>query len=146
MHGDPDAHRRGVDAYLVPALITRYAWRWSIEVTFAEARDLLGVGQARNRTRAAVERTVPFGLYCYTITVAWYALHGHHPSDAADRRERAPWYTTKTDPSVSDMAAKLRRTIIAARFLPTRSGRPTDQEIRAVQQAWAAASPDTAAA
>jgi hypothetical protein len=47
-----------------PALITRYAWRWSIEVTFAEARDLLGTDQAYNRTRHAVERTVPFGLYC----------------------------------------------------------------------------------
>ncbi|MFH9355661.1 hypothetical protein [Kitasatospora sp. NPDC017646] len=128
-----------------PALITRYTWRWSIEVTFAESRDLLGAGQARNRTRVAVERTVPFGLYCYTITVAWYTLHGHHPVDAADRRERAPWYTTKTDPAVSDMLAKLRRAIIAARFLPTRPGQPTDQEIRAVQQARAAASLDTAA-
>ncbi|MFE7330091.1 hypothetical protein ACFU8W_35035 [Streptomyces sp. NPDC057565] len=129
-----------------PALVTRYAWRWSIEVTFAEARDLLGTGQAHNRTRHAVERTVPFGLYCYTITVVWYALHGHHPSDAADHRERAPWYTTKTDPSLSDMVAKLRRTIIAARFLPNRPGQPTDQEIRAVQQAWTAASLSTTAA
>ncbi|TJZ95204.1 IS701 family transposase [Actinacidiphila oryziradicis] len=46
------------------ALIGRYAWRWSLKVTFAEARDLLGVGQARNRTENAVNRTVPFGLYC----------------------------------------------------------------------------------
>jgi hypothetical protein len=128
-----------------PALITRYAWRWSIEVTFAEARGLLGAGHARNRIQAAVERTVPFGLYSYTITVVWYALHGHHPSDAADRRERAPWYTTKTDPSVSDMTAKLRRTIITARFPPTRPGQPTEQEIRAAQHAWASASLDTAA-
>ncbi|MEU1569520.1 transposase [Streptomyces mirabilis] len=128
-----------------PGLITRYAWRWSIEVTFAEARDLLGAGQAHSRTRHAVERTVPFGLYCYTITVVWYALHGHQPSDATDRRERAPWYTTKTDPSVSDMVAKLRRVIIAARFLPTHPGQPTPTEIRAVQQAWATASPDYAA-
>ncbi|MCX4538095.1 transposase [Streptomyces sp. NBC_01669] len=120
-------------------LIARYASRWSIEVTFAEARDLLGVGQAQNRTRLAVERTVPFGLYCYTITVAWYALHGHHPRDVAERRERAPWYTTKAEPALSDMVAKLRRVIIAARFTPTRPGRPTDEEIRAVQQAWAAA-------
>ncbi|WP_327241645.1 hypothetical protein [Streptomyces sp. NBC_01320] len=37
------------------------------------------------------------------------------------------------------MVAKLRRVIIAARFTPTRPGRPTDEEIRAVQQAWAAA-------
>ncbi|MEF9907138.1 IS701 family transposase [Streptomyces sp. P9-A2] len=72
-------------------LVARYACRWSIEVAFAEARDLLGAGQAHSRTRHAVERTVPFGLYCYTITVVWYTLHGHHPADAAQHRERAPW-------------------------------------------------------
>ncbi|GAA2461596.1 hypothetical protein ACFPFX_18890 [Streptomyces mauvecolor] len=105
-------------------MITRYAWRWSIEVTFAEARDLLGTGQARNRTRHAIERTVPFGLYCYTITVVWYALHGHHPSDAAEHRAGAPSYTTKTAPSVADMAAKLRRTVTAADFCPTAQAGP----------------------
>ncbi|MEU0820195.1 transposase [Streptomyces mirabilis] len=126
-------------------LITRYAMRWSIEVTFAEARGLLGTGEAHNRTRAAVERTVPFGLYCYTITVAWYALHGHQPGDVAEHRQRAPWYTNKTDPSLSDMVAKLRRVIIAARFMPTHPGQPTEQEIRTVQQAWAAASTNAAA-
>jgi hypothetical protein len=148
-----DATDTGYDLALVttdlqsPAadLITRYAWRWSIEVTFAEARGLLGVGQARNRTENAVRRTVPFGLNCYTITVLWYTLHGHHPNDAADRRERAPWYTTKTEPAFSDMLAKLRRVIIATRFLPITAGRPTDAEIRAVHQAWASASPDLAA-
>ncbi|RPE47159.1 hypothetical protein EDD90_10602 [Streptomyces sp. Ag109_O5-1] len=114
------------------ALVTRYAWRWSIEVTFAEARALLVVGQARSRT-------VPFGLYCYSITVIWYALHGHHPNDAADRREQAPWYTTKTDPAFADMLAKLRRVIIATRFLPAAAGQPTDAEIRTVQEAWAQA-------
>ncbi|MFD7057023.1 transposase [Streptomyces mirabilis] len=126
-------------------LITRYAMRWSIEVTFAEARGLLGTGEAHNRTRAAVERTVPLGLYCYTITMAWYALHGHQPGDVAEHRQRAPWYTTKTDPSLSDMVAKLRRVIIAARFMPTHPGQPTEQEIRTVQQAWAAASTNAAA-
>ncbi|MEU9206761.1 hypothetical protein AB0D27_02080 [Streptomyces sp. NPDC048415] len=30
--------------------------------------------------------------------------------------------------------------IIAARFMPTRPGQPTEQEIRTVQQAWSAAS------
>jgi hypothetical protein len=43
------------------------------------------------------------------------------------------------------MAAKLRRVIIAARFLPITPGRPTDGEIRAVHQAWASASGDIAA-
>ena len=113
-------------------LIRRYAWRWSIEVTFGEARDLLGVGQARNRTENAVRRTVPFGLYCYSVTVIWYTLHGHHPNDAAEHRAARPWYTTKTDPAFSDMLAKLRRVIIAARSIPAAAGQPSDVEIRAV--------------
>ncbi|MGW0630092.1 hypothetical protein [Streptomyces sp. NPDC002758] len=41
-------------------LVARYAGRWCIEVAFFDARQSLGVGQARNRTRLAVERTVPF--------------------------------------------------------------------------------------
>ena len=92
-----------------------------------------------------MRRTVPFGLYCYTITVIWYTLHGHHPADAADHRAARPWYTTKTDPSFSDMLAKLRRVIIAARFTPNDQVAPTDAEIRTVQHAWAQAGLDCAA-
>jgi hypothetical protein len=127
------------------ALVSRYAWRWSIEVTFAESREHLGAGQARNRVRLAVERTTPFALYCYTIVVIWYTLHGHAPADVADRRERQPWYTTKTEPAFADMVAKLPRTIIAARFSPIAAGKPTDAEFRAVQHAWAQAGLDLAA-
>jgi hypothetical protein len=147
-----DATDTGYDLALVSThltssaghLVARYAARWSIEVTFAEARGLLGVGQAHHRTRRAIQRGVPFGLYCYTITVIWYALHGHHPHDAAERRAGAPWYLTKTHPAFSDMAAKLRRTIIAARFMPIDAGQPIDTEIRAVYAGYDefAVSPD----
>jgi hypothetical protein len=126
-------------------LVGRYAWRWSIEITFEEAREHLGAGQARNRVRQAVERTTPFTLYCYTIVVLWYTLHGHAPTDVADRRERQPWYTSKTEPAFADMAVKLRRVIIAARFSPIRAAQPTVIEIREVQQAWAQAGLDLAA-
>ena len=60
-------------------------------MTFAEAREHLGAGQAQMRTENAVRRTVPFALYCYSITIVWYTLRGHHPDDAAERREAAPF-------------------------------------------------------
>ena len=85
-------------------LITRYAWRWSIEVTFAEARDLLGAGQARNRTENAVRRTVPFGLYCYSITAIWYTLHGHNrttPPNTAPPGPGTPARPTRRSPACS---------------------------------------------
>ena len=61
-------------------------------------------------------RTVPFGLICFGLVTVWYALHGHAPDEVATHRARARWYTTKTEPSYDDMAIKLRRVIIAARF------------------------------
>ena len=108
--------------------------------TFAEARDLLGVGQARNRTRARGRAHRP---------VRPVLLHDHRPlvrtaRPPPQRRRRPPRHAPPGTPPrptrrFADMLAKLRRVIIAARFLPIRPGQPTDQEIRAVQQAWAAA-------
>jgi hypothetical protein len=120
-------------------LVARYASRWGIEQAFADARQIMGVVQARNRTRRAVGRTVPFGLICFSVVTAWYALHGHAPDDVTAHRARARWYTTKTEPSYDDMAVKLRRVVIAARFHSPRPEQATPQKTRAVLAAWAAA-------
>jgi DDE superfamily endonuclease len=120
-------------------LVERYATRWAVEVCFREARQDAGVGQARNRTRRAVERTVPFGMCCLSLAIVWYAQHGHAPADIAIRRARAPWYATKAAPSVADMLAKLRRVLIAAQHQPVQPAAPTMAEILAVQAAWATA-------
>ncbi len=87
------------------AVIERYTSRWSIEVAIEDARQVFGTGQARNRTARAVEHTIPFQLACQAIATAWYATAGHDPADTDARRARAPWYTTKTQPSTADMAA-----------------------------------------
>jgi hypothetical protein len=137
----------GVDLALVttdltsPAatIVERYAARWSIEVAIEDAKQHTGVGQARNRTARAVERTVPFGLITQAIVVTWYAQHGHHPDIAAARRRAAPWYRTKTQPAYTDMIITLRRVLITARFLQGKARTPTPEETRAVQLAWAEA-------
>ncbi|MFD8382333.1 transposase [Streptomyces sp. NPDC059679] len=67
-------------------LVARYAARWSIEQAFADARQVLGIGEVRNRLPQAVRRTVPFGLTCYSLVTLWYTLHGHAPADAAEHR------------------------------------------------------------
>lgn len=120
-------------------VITRYADRWAIEVAIETAKGPMGVGQTRNRTPKAVQRTVPFAMLTMSLVITWYALSGHHPDDITERRTRQPWYTTKAEPSFEDMLAKLRRVIIAARFMPTRRNRPSPEQIRTVQQAWEAA-------
>jgi hypothetical protein len=120
-------------------LVERYGSRGPIEVIFEHMREDLGVGEARNRTRRAVERTVPFELAVYTVVVLWYAAYGHHPDDIAERRTSQPWYTTKTTPAFPDMVVKLRRTIIATRHFRNPAGQPSPEEIGAVIRAWEAA-------
>ncbi len=120
----------------VAQVIERYAARWSIEVAIEDSKQIFGAGQARNRTARAVERAVPFQLACQTITTIWYATAGYHPADIEARRARAPWYKTKVQPSTADMASKLRRVLIVARFKASRTSQPTSEEISVIRLAW----------
>jgi hypothetical protein len=120
-------------------IVERYAIRWSIEPANAVGKQQVGVGQARNRVKNAVERTVPFGMLIQSLVVVWYALHGHHPDDALDRRLAQPWYRTKTEPSFEDMITKLRKTLIVARFTPVSPAQPDPDLLHDYALACAAA-------
>jgi hypothetical protein len=121
---DPDAS--------TSTIVARYADRWSIEVAFQDAKHVTGVGEARNRVKLAVERTVPFGLLCQSIAIAWYALHGDAAADIRRRRLEAPWYPQKRDPSMLDILAALRRELIRTKYqaqagrtpIPAQTNRP----------------------
>jgi hypothetical protein len=117
-------------------ILELYAMRWSIEVTFRDAKQLIGVGEAQNRTRLAVQRTVPFTLLCLTLAIVWYTLAGHAPSDLAERRARQPWYRNKREPSVQDMLAKLRRTIIKTRITVATAQHPHPPKLDQLAEAW----------
>jgi hypothetical protein len=121
------------------ALVERYAARWSIEQAFADARNVLGAGEARNRTRRAVQRTVPFALIIHTLVITWYARHGHDPAGIAARRAAEPWYTAKTEPAFEDMLTQLRRVMICARISGGSPAHPQPGQIQAVLAAWHAA-------
>lgn len=109
-------------------VIARYADRWSIEVCFQDAKHTVGVGEARNRVKLAVQRTVPFGFLCQTITIAWYALHGDPVADVRRRRLHAPWYPSKRDPSMLDILASLRRELIRTEYHAQAGRRPISQQ------------------
>jgi len=140
--GAPDGYELALvstDLDASPAeLVERYSTRWSVEVCFEESRQILGVGQARNRTRKAVERTVPFGLVCLSLLVCWYAQHGRPAADVAARRARAPWYRTKRAVSLADMLTALRRELLTAQFLPSPLVTPTLEQLLQAQLTWAA--------
>ena len=52
-------------------IIARYAARWSIEVTFFDVKNLLGVGQARNRVPRPCSGPSPSGAL---LTFLWVVI------------------------------------------------------------------------
>lgn len=92
--------------------LTRYAKRWSIEVTFQNTKGHLGFEDPQNRTRPAVERTAPVAMVMYTLVVLWFAEVGHRRCTFPNR----PWYQSKSTPSFADMLTTLRSESIREHF------------------------------
>jgi hypothetical protein len=87
------------------AILTHYAWRWSVEVMHYNAKQMMGLEDPANRTAQAVQRTAPLGLALYGLTLIWFHEGGHRSLSYPDR----PWYPGKDEPSYADILASLRR-------------------------------------
>lgn len=110
-------------------IIESFSKRWSLEVTFHEAKGKLGFEDPQNRTERAVERTAPLALIGYSLTVLWYVQHGHR--SRAAKLEMLPWYTHKAGTTFSDMLATLRRASWRERlFDPASSKRDLQKRLR----------------
>jgi hypothetical protein len=86
-------------------ILSAYAARWSIEVTFENGKQLLGLEDPANRKEKAVRRTAPMALVLYSLIVLWFHREGHRHLQFPDR----PWYPRKREPSFADLLTTLRR-------------------------------------
>jgi hypothetical protein len=86
-------------------ILSEYSARWSIEVTFENSKQLLGLEDPANRKEKAVRRTAPMALVLYSLIVLWFHQVGHRHLQFPDR----PWYRQKEEPSFADMLTTLRR-------------------------------------
>jgi len=92
-------------AWKARKILSTYAGRWSIEVTFENCKQLRGLEDPANRKEKAVRRTAPMALVLYSLIVAWFHQVGHCHLQFPDR----PWYRKKREPSFADMLTTLRR-------------------------------------
>jgi len=86
-------------------ILSAYACRWSIECTFENCKQFMGLEDPANRLPKAVERTAPMALFICTIVVVWFHRTGHQFVEFPLR----PWYPKKAEPSFADMLTTLRR-------------------------------------
>lgn len=91
----------------VPTIIARYGARWSIEVFFREAKQLLGFADSQARKKEAVLRVAPFVGLLYSVLVLWF-LEGASGSPLATPPVR-PWYPHKRGFSFQDILRAARR-------------------------------------
>jgi hypothetical protein len=89
----------------VRRILSCYARRWSIEVTFHDCKQMLGFEDAANRKEKAVRRTAPMAMVLYSLIVVWFEREGHRHVAFPER----PWYRHKEEPSFADMLTTLRR-------------------------------------
>jgi DDE superfamily endonuclease len=86
-------------------ILSAYANRWAIEVTFENCKQHLGLEDPANRLPRAVQRTAPLAMLLHSLIVAWFQTTGHTYVQFPHR----PWYARKREPSFADMLGTLRR-------------------------------------
>lgn len=111
-------------------VLTWYAWRWSVEVTFHDAKQHLGFEDPQGWSPRAVERTAPTAMLLYSLIVLWFVQKGHQHY----RELQLPWYKTKEHASFRDMLITLRRLSIREQFLALGlSGRGSKKALQALE-------------
>jgi len=91
-------------------IIRWFVQRWSVEVTFREARDHLGLETQRQWSDRAIARTTPCLLGLFSLT----ALLGSRLSTQTKRAVAAAAWYRKTQPTFADTLAAVRKEIWAA--------------------------------
>jgi hypothetical protein len=86
-------------------VITSYCRRWSVEVAFCDAKQLLGFHDPQVWCAASVQRAAPMAWFVGTLVVCWYVMAGQQGPQAQRHR---PWYKHKPTPTFADMLAACR--------------------------------------
>jgi hypothetical protein len=112
------------------AILGWFVHRWSMETTFQETREHLGVETQRQWSDRAIARTTPALLGLFSLVTLWAAeakvAAMLHPRSAA-------WYV-KDGPTFSDAIATVRRVLWGIPILSTSRKNPQTVEIPAAQR------------
>jgi hypothetical protein len=101
---------------------SRYAGRWSIEVTFRDVKQNIGGENPQCWKRKGPERAACLSLWLHARVWCWYI--DTHP--AGRTWTSRPWYPRKATPSFLDALAALRRILWSQRITAmSRSGADT---------------------
>lgn len=87
----------------VAEVIEGYCRRWSIELTFHDCKQHLGLHEPQVRKASSVERAHALAYVCYSVVILWYAQNREQVE--ALPRER-PWYGKAVRPAFAEMLGR----------------------------------------
>jgi len=105
-------------------VVTGYCRRWSVEVAFCDAKQIMGFHDPQVWCAASVERAAPMAWFVGTLVVCWYVQAGGAGKQAQRHR---PWYQHKETPTFADMVAACRLQLWEE-WLKGKSGSAADAE------------------
>ena len=107
------------------SVVSNYADRWSIEVTFRDAKQVLGAAQPQAWKFLGPERVAHLAFWLHGAIWTWYlTCHGDQPV-----WHRDPWYKHKTSPSFADALTALRTVLWNERLFLGSLSRRLEPEI-----------------
>lgn len=73
-------------------VVTTYAARWSIEVTFRSSKQVMGIEAPQHWCRQSIEKLAPWVWLMQTVVSLWYLTVGYQlPQAETARQQIGPW-------------------------------------------------------
>ena len=111
---------------MAPAeVLSTYAGRWAIEVTYRDVKQLVGGEHLQTWKGKGPERAAHLSFFLHSTIWLWYiTASGTNP-----RLNSQPWYTSKRAPSFADAMAELRRVLWRERISSASATGPLSPEM-----------------
>lgn len=95
-------------------VITKFAWRWSIEVLFRASKQTLDIEMPQHWCQASVEKVAPWVWSMQSVIMVWYLTAGQKLPEALEFRQRMGEWDSEW--SLRHMVRVMRSAILNAAF------------------------------
>jgi DDE superfamily endonuclease len=138
-----DPEGRMWDAYLFTTdlgaplreVITKFAWRWSIEVLFRASKQVLDIEAPQHWSRESVEKVAPWVWSTQSVIIVWYLTAGSASPEAVELRERLGEWDSEW--SLRHMVQVLQRVTLNATINPDSADQGQLREMVQTLKNWA---------
>jgi hypothetical protein len=116
-------------------VITKFAWRWAIEVLFRASKQVLDIEAPQQWSQESVEKVAPWVWSMQSVVMVWYITAGHESAEAAEMRSRMGEWDSEW--SLRHMIQVLRRVILDATINPNSANEAELREMAQTLKNWA---------